>query len=209
VIRVVEKWEECHGVGKALDKNAMQRALLKAIGKEAAIAPDTVARCRRTLVKSLKCPTFEGRFIGARRVYQKLLSSTGRLTKEIKFELAQWNTICQQVGDLNEFQRRVAKLRQQEPITTSTIHGAKGREWDRVFVVGMVDGAIPDYRSIKRGETEEERRLLYVAITRAKERVYLFDGPWHRPIGKVYDQPSRFMTDELRRKMKILDRVTP
>ena len=54
----------------------------------------------------------------------------------------------------------------------STIHSAKGKEWDCVYIVNVADGAIPLKRSSV--DFEEERRLLYVAMTRAKERLYLY-----------------------------------
>ncbi|WP_353049326.1 3'-5' exonuclease [Paraburkholderia strydomiana] len=54
---------------------------------------------------------------------------------------------------------------------TSTIHGAKGDEWEHVIVLGVTYGSIPFYRQIKRGDIEEERRLFYVAVTR--ERAYI------------------------------------
>ena len=50
-----------------------------------------------------------------------------------------------------------------------TIHAAKGREWDHVFVVGVADGQLPLYLSKGTRMLAEERRLLYVAITRARE----------------------------------------
>lgn len=60
------------------------------------------------------------------------------------------------------------------PLTLSTIHSAKGLEWDRVFLIGLIDGVLPSSFSLDNEEDlEEEKRLLYVAITRAKRRLYL------------------------------------
>ena len=61
----------------------------------------------------------------------------------------------------------------------STIHSAKGKEWDCVYILNVADGAIPVHRSST--NYEEERRLLYVAMTRAKEQLFLF---W--PVFKGY-----------------------
>jgi DNA helicase-2/ATP-dependent DNA helicase PcrA len=56
----------------------------------------------------------------------------------------------------------------------STIHSAKGQEWHAVYVLNLVDGCVPsDMATRKPEQIEEERRLLYVAMTRAKEHLYL------------------------------------
>ncbi|MFH1479273.1 MAG: ATP-dependent helicase [Candidatus Omnitrophota bacterium] len=60
-------------------------------------------------------------------------------------------------------------------LVLSTIHSAKGLEWHSVFIIHVAEGYIPSYQSMGNDESiEEERRLLYVAMTRAKENLYLF-----------------------------------
>jgi len=54
-----------------------------------------------------------------------------------------------------------------------TIHAAKGLEFEMVFVAGVEENIIPHLRAVEEGNTEEERRLFYVAITRAKQKLYL------------------------------------
>jgi len=81
-------------------------------------------------------------------------------------------------------------------LTLSTIHSAKGLEWQGVFVIGMVDGRFPSLYNLRsEEEVEEERRLLYVAVTRAKEHLYL-SYPidiYDRATGMVLGRPSRFL----------------
>jgi DNA helicase-2/ATP-dependent DNA helicase PcrA len=61
-----------------------------------------------------------------------------------------------------------------ESIVLSTIHQAKGLEWKQVFVIGLVEGQFPHYKVYDHPEElEEERRLFYVAVTRAKDELYL------------------------------------
>ena len=83
-------------------------------------------------------------------------------------------------------------------LTLSTIHSAKGLEWHTVFVIWLVDGRFPSYLNLHDGdEVEEERRLLYVAVTRAKDNLYL-SYPidiYDRAAGMVLGQPSRFVQD--------------
>jgi DNA helicase-2/ATP-dependent DNA helicase PcrA len=64
--------------------------------------------------------------------------------------------------------------RTEETLTLSTIHSAKGLEWDTVFLVGLADGVLPiSFALNSEEEIEEEHRLFYVGITRAKQRLYL------------------------------------
>jgi DNA helicase-2/ATP-dependent DNA helicase PcrA len=80
-------------------------------------------------------------------------------------------------------------------VTLMTLHTAKGLEYPVVFIVGMEDGVFPHLRSLAEpDEMEEERRLAYVGITRARERLYLSNA-WCRSLwGQTqYNPPSRFL----------------
>ncbi len=96
----------------------------------------------------------------------------------------------------------------------STIHSAKGQEWSSVYVLNVVDGCIPSEMSAgSRAELEEERRLLYVAMTRAQHRLQLlvpqrFHVTQQHALGDrhVWGGPSRFLTPEV---MACLDSMTP
>jgi DNA helicase-2/ATP-dependent DNA helicase PcrA len=85
-----------------------------------------------------------------------------------------------------------------EMLTLSTIHSAKGLEWHTVFIIDLVDGFFPSGKSIESIEAlEEERRLMYVASTRAKQNLFvtypmnIFD----RYAGTSIAKPSRFIAD--------------
>lgn len=86
---------------------------------------------------------------------------------------------------------------EKEYLVLSTIHQAKGLEWKNVFVIGLIDGQFPHYRSrAKREDLEEERRLFYVAITRAKERLFLtYPLTTMRALGTAINQPSLFVRE--------------
>ena len=82
-----------------------------------------------------------------------------------------------------------------EMLTLSTIHGAKGTEYKTVFVIGAVDGRLPSVYSFNSPEeTDEELRLFYVAITRAKTNLYITypTDMFDRATGMVLSKPSRF-----------------
>nr|WP_244615866.1 ATP-dependent DNA helicase UvrD2 [Stackebrandtia albiflava] len=63
-----------------------------------------------------------------------------------------------------------------EGVTLASLHAAKGLEWDAVFLVGLAEGTLPTSRARTAAQLEEERRLLYVGITRAKTRLFLSYG---------------------------------
>ena len=78
-----------------------------------------------------------------------------------------------------------------------TIHSAKGLEFGAVFIIGMEEGVFPSYRSIQSIEdTEEERRLMYVAITRAKKNLFIVLSKQRMLFGQTNcNQPSRFIRE--------------
>jgi DNA helicase-2/ATP-dependent DNA helicase PcrA len=83
-----------------------------------------------------------------------------------------------------------------ERVTLMTVHAAKGLEFPVVFIVGMEENLFPSQFAAKPSEMEEERRLLYVAITRAKEQCYLsFARQRFRNGATNYTSPSRFLND--------------
>jgi DNA helicase-2/ATP-dependent DNA helicase PcrA len=82
-------------------------------------------------------------------------------------------------------------------VTLMTLHNAKGLEYPVVFVLGMEEGVFPHIRSLSEpDQLEEERRLCYVGITRAQERLYLLHA-WSRSLwgGVNYNPPSRFLAE--------------
>lgn len=82
-------------------------------------------------------------------------------------------------------------------VTLMTMHSAKGLEFPIVYVAGLEDGLTPSERAMEEGHLEEERRLMYVAITRAEKKLYLSGAQVRRVFGSpMPKRPSRFI-DEL------------
>ncbi|MDC1068953.1 ATP-dependent helicase [Candidatus Kapabacteria bacterium] len=99
-----------------------------------------------------------------------------------------------------------------EFVTLSTIHSAKGLEWKKVFLVWALDGRLPSVRSNSIDDIEEERRLFYVASTRAKDDLFvsypinIFD----RQTGFVLSKPSRFLdniSEDLAARFTLVEEV--
>jgi DNA helicase-2/ATP-dependent DNA helicase PcrA len=94
-------------------------------------------------------------------------------------------------------------------LTLSTIHSAKGCEWKSVTILSVMDGCIPSVKCKNDQEIEEERRLLYVGMTRAQNRLELvlpkrdFQSVGRGiPAAAVYSKPSRFIPKEILRRFK-------
>lgn len=127
-------------------------------------------------------------------------------------DLKQLAVFAQQFNDVDEFLTQMALLtnveaesdpqpanRDDERMRLSTIHQAKGLEFDVVFVIMLCDGLFPSARSMESEEgLEEERRLFYVSVTRAKNELYL-SYPLLRAgygnAGATMQQPSRFLAE--------------
>jgi DNA helicase II / ATP-dependent DNA helicase PcrA len=80
-----------------------------------------------------------------------------------------------------------------EGVTLATLHAAKGLEWDAVFLAGLQDGSVPFTYATTPEAIEEERRLLYVGITRARKRLTLSWSLARNPGGQARRKPSRFL----------------
>ncbi|MBP1759519.1 MAG: ATP-dependent helicase PcrA [Firmicutes bacterium] len=109
------------------------------------------------------------------------------------------------VADIDELDQA------EDAVALMTMHSAKGLEFPVVFVVGMEDGIFPSSRSlIEPIVLEEERRLCYVAITRAREKLYLCNTEMRMLYGKTqYNQPSRFLMEIPSDLMTDIDPLDP
>ena len=96
-------------------------------------------------------------------------------------------------------------------VVLMTLHSAKGLEFPVVFMIGLEDGVFPHLRSIgEPDQLEEERRLCYVGITRAMERLYLTHA-WSRTLfgGTQYNPPSRFLDEIPARLVEAIEQRRP
>lgn len=134
------------------------------------------------------------------------LRSTYENWEEREEDLYQLSRTIDSSGDLDEFLSQVALLSEADKevpedddcVTLSTIHQAKGLEWKVVFVIFLGEGLFPNRRVLESGDLtamEEETRLFYVAVTRAEDQLYL---SYPRYNGRGYDRqycpPSRYLT---------------
>ncbi len=92
--------------------------------------------------------------------------------------------------------RRGQRREREDAVTLMTIHSAKGLEYPFVFIVGAEEGLLPHDRSLKENSLEEERRLFYVALTRGKRHVTIFEALSRTRFGKARPtKTSRFLEE--------------
>jgi DNA helicase-2/ATP-dependent DNA helicase PcrA len=139
--------------------------------------------------------------------YAKVNFTNYELRRE---DLDQLAVFARQFKDVHEFLSQLAlisnvdaeaapgQVSDKEAVNLSTVHQAKGLEFHSVFVIWLTDGMFPSSRSLNtRDALEEERRLFYVAITRARDELYL-TYPQMRlagGYGDVFQRPSRFLQE--------------
>ena len=127
-----------------------------------------------------------------------------------KEDLNQLAGFARQFKDVNEFLSQLALISNvdaepaanqatdTEAVNLSSVHQAKGLEFHSVFVIWLTDGMFPSTRSLETREAiEEERRLFYVAVTRARDELYL-TYPHMRlnaGYGDMFQRPSRFLKE--------------
>lgn len=143
--------------------------------------------------------------------YEDMLNSEGTKETEIRFDnLMEFIGVAIEFenenaeNSLEDFLESIALVsdvdnldESTEAVILMTMHSAKGLEFEDVFLVGMEEGLFPSKRSIEEdGQTEEERRLCYVAITRAKQHLYLTNTKKRTLYGSTtFTMPSRFINE--------------
>lgn len=133
---------------------------------------------------------------------------TNDADSDVQEDRAAWGSLFRSINQvigrhapLEQFLQELG-LRSKEPpvgpnaVTLMTIHSAKGKEFDHVYVIGLAEDVLPSFQSVKAGESspemEEERRNCFVAITRAREWLCLSYADRYRGWAK---QPSRFLEE--------------
>ena len=127
--------------------------------------------------------------------------------EDLKDDLSAWQRLSSEIrtavgrASLDQFLQEL-ELRSKEPVpvpgavSLATIHGAKGLEFDTVYVIGLVEEILPSWHSVKKGDgsaaMEEERRGCFVAVTRTRKRLTL---SWARQYKGWQKQPSRFLAE--------------
>jgi len=196
------KEELCQGLSKDRRKAFVSRFL-----KIFDPIPDThVPGVTRALLAAARAGSLEGRFNAVKRAYLLALrkSGQGHARSSVEHELNLWQPLIREHKSVRSFKAFVERQYGRFGVTLSTIHSAKGKEWDHVIVINATDGAIPHIREMQKQNVEEERRLLYVATTRARKHLHLVQAPVFR--GTIrYSKLCRFLSDRTLCKLSMRD----
>ena len=136
---------------------------------------------------------------------ERTIESQGRLEnlEELVGVAREYDATAEDGGSVEEFLQQLALFSEQDNlrddegiVTLMTLHNAKGLEFGIVFIIGLEDGVFPHMRSIESGDLEEERRLAYVGITRAKRQLYLTHARTRMLFGgRDWNMRSRFIDE--------------
>jgi len=135
---------------------------------------------------------------------ERTIEAEGRLEnlEELVSVAREYDATAEQPS-VEEFLQQIALFSEQDTlrsdegiVTLMTLHNAKGLEYPVVFMIGCEDGVFPHMRAIEAGDLEEERRLCYVGITRAKRVLYLTHARVRALYGaREWNVPSRFLSE--------------
>ncbi|MBR3604503.1 MAG: UvrD-helicase domain-containing protein [Candidatus Gastranaerophilales bacterium] len=127
------------------------------------------------------------------------------LTLDAEDDMGMLGNFLSQVALVSDIDEADKDKKDEQAVTLMTLHAAKGLEFPVVFMAGMEDGIFPHGRSIAFGvghsELEEERRLMYVGITRAKEKLFLTHAKSRRVFGNYQTNPKSRFLDEIPAKL--------
>jgi len=187
VIRGAARFFERQEVRQAL---ALMRGQLRAGAEESDELVDQVRAVLTGMGWSTEAPTARGQ---ARDRWESLQALVSQATAHATTETAA-DRVPTLAGFVAELDRRANEQHAPvaEGVTLATLHAAKGLEWDAVFLCGMQEGSMPITYADTPAAVEEERRLLYVGVTRARAHLWVSWSLARNPGGQARRKPSRF-----------------
>ncbi len=212
-VKMWNAWSKTPAAGADLGREALARALhdLK-VPKKAAETWKQFAWTLEELVDEqgkIAPPALMIRSV-VEGVYEDYMKTKFQNFEQRMQDLEQLGAFSERFQDVTEFLSQLSLLSgvdtgsqparetgDKDAVTLTTAHQAKGLEWGVVFAVWLADGMFPHSRAVEEGGEEEERRLFYVTVTRAKDELYLsYPLLWHQARdGNTLQAPSRFVTD--------------
>ncbi len=185
---------QLRGAERFFDRDEVRRAvgLLRAAARSASAPEDPAAEVRPILASIGLTPQPPGGRGTARDRWESL-ESLAQLADD--FFAASPDAGLAELGAELAVRSAIGHAPAMAGVTLASLHAAKGLEWQVVFLPGLTDGTVPIIYAQTDEAVEEERRLLYVGVTRARERLYLSWSLARSPGGRRTRKPSRFLAD--------------
>ena len=154
-------------------------------GKKAQAGFESMARVLNSIFSARDFVSDYIRALATNAEYQAYLENEFPNYKERLEDIEQFAIFAEQYDNLSDFLEAVSltdefgvkadryESTNEDKLVLSTIHQAKGLEWDAVFVINLTEGSFPNSKAYEEGGVEEERRLFYVATTRARKKLFL------------------------------------
>ncbi len=220
-------WEAIDGLVEEETKDPIQRTIIKKV-------KDFVAMIREISLEMARMPLYDfGLFIASRSGIlpslrlanttesrgeidniEELLNTMQLFNEQVEAEIRAGEREAEERASVEEWLQSVMLLTDQdnseegeseERVTLMTVHTAKGLEYEYVFVVGVEHNLFPSQRAVEMGEVEEERRLFYVALTRAKCAATLSYCDTRFKWGKMeFSRPSGFLGEIDQRYVELM-----
>lgn len=187
ILRLVRLVEQCESRNEVphLDQLTPLRFLSN-------IDASLLKKAALSLKKVSRSPSLEGRYKRCTDIYLRLRGGIRKST-DLRDDVNRWTSLCRGYSDARSMRDALRSMKR-SAVVSGTIHSAKGGEWAHVFIVGATDGLLPHYQAKDDASLGEERRLLYVAITRAKESVRLYHAPTnHSRSRQRFEKYCRFL----------------
>ena len=168
------------------------------------VVDDEILKKASSAIKNAqRAPSLEGRYRLCGKVYLRLLGGI-RSDRDRQHDVNRWEPLCRAYSSAKQMHDAVRAMGARA-VFTGTIHAAKGMEWDHVFVVGATDGYLPIFHADgNKAGLAEERNLLYVAITRARETVRLYHAPCnHARSRQRFKKRSRFLPPSVLKHLQV------
>jgi DNA helicase-2/ATP-dependent DNA helicase PcrA len=165
----------------------------RAIGTDSTEEPDGVVDAVRALLADAGLVAGSASGAGAVGERAESLAALLRIAEEM-VELDPSADLAALVAELDS-RAADSQAPTLECVTLASLHSAKGLEWDVVFIVGLVEGMVPISYAVSEAAVAEERRLLHVGATRARQRLELSWALARSPGGRSSRQRSRFLAD--------------
>lgn len=205
MLALIESWK-AKGIDNTHSTKEKLRDVLSRFDEE---LPETnIPKLSRKFCDAVKPPSLKGRYQAAFALYLSALRAKGESVKSLKRMFVKNEAFFENTTTLAQAKSKFKNYLSSEKISLSTIHAAKGGEWDFVFILNVVEGSLPFYMAKGEEAKAQELNTFYVGLTRSRVNTFIFQAPYYDlRQRKEYSRPSSFLSDDSVRKFLTIKRA--